>query len=238
MMRVANLQAVPRKGKKNNESKTATHDATNVATIMLKHIPVFPARKIVKGLLYNDSYISATSTSGVLASYVYSANGLYDPNITGTGHQPMGFDQMMLFYEQYTVISSTISVTAASGTTGSTSKVALYLSPDATSLTSFSRVIENGLAKICILDPPIYGTTAHNKMDLNCDCVKYFGHKDADALVANPQMAGDVSNNPGEQVYYIIAQQEFTESGNNTVVYLVSIAFDVIFWEPKKLTAS
>lgn len=43
------------------------------------------------------------------AEYTYGANCLYDPNISGTGHQPLGFDQMMAFYSRYRVLSSKFS---------------------------------------------------------------------------------------------------------------------------------
>lgn len=41
----------------------------------------------------------------------FGANGLYDPDITGTGHQPMYFDNYAALYRQYRVTRSKISVT-------------------------------------------------------------------------------------------------------------------------------
>lgn len=50
---------------------------------------------------------------GVTASntYQFSANGMYDPDITSTGHQPMYFDNYASVYQRYHVKYSTISVT-------------------------------------------------------------------------------------------------------------------------------
>lgn len=42
--------------------------------------------------------------------YDFKANGLYDPNTTGFGHQPYGFDQWSALYRTYHVISSSVSV--------------------------------------------------------------------------------------------------------------------------------
>ncbi len=60
-------------------------------------------------LAYAD-YFSINPTTGAPATYVFSCNGLYDPNITGTGHQPHGFDQLMQNYKNYQVLSSSIEV--------------------------------------------------------------------------------------------------------------------------------
>ena len=40
----------------------------------------------------------------------FVANGAFDPNLTGVGHQPRGFDQFMAGYETFTVTGSKISV--------------------------------------------------------------------------------------------------------------------------------
>jgi len=69
----------------------------------------FP-QKMVMTHKYCDK-VQLTSTLGVITNYLFSTNGLYDPNITGTGHQPAYFDQMTPIYNNYTVIMSRIKVT-------------------------------------------------------------------------------------------------------------------------------
>lgn len=53
--------------------------------------------------------VGVTITNG-LGSHVFSCNGLYDPDITGTGHQPMYFDQLMALYDHYNVYGSKIEI--------------------------------------------------------------------------------------------------------------------------------
>jgi hypothetical protein len=60
-------------------------------------------------LSYAD-YFSMNPTPGGPVSYLFVCNGLFDPNFTGTGHQPYGFDQLMANYAHYQVLSSTIEV--------------------------------------------------------------------------------------------------------------------------------
>lgn len=54
--------------------------------------------------------ITLTSTTGVTQAFRWKANGMYDPNHTGTGHQPMFFDQLGAIYNHFTVIASKIRV--------------------------------------------------------------------------------------------------------------------------------
>ena len=69
----------------------------------------FPQSKLVK-MRYVDSNLTLDPGAGLITSSVYSANSLYDPDITATGHQPMGFDQWSKIYRRYTVLSSKITV--------------------------------------------------------------------------------------------------------------------------------
>ncbi len=67
-------------------------------------------KKTVVKLRYVDT-ISIDPGVAAIASHDFLANGLFDPDNTGTGHQPLGFDQMTLMYNQYRVLSSKIKVT-------------------------------------------------------------------------------------------------------------------------------
>jgi len=64
-------------------------------------IGAFPNTKTLN-LRYVENF---TLNPGVLGSSVnvFSMNGLFDPNISGTGHQPMFFDNYMAIYGQYRV---------------------------------------------------------------------------------------------------------------------------------------
>ncbi len=51
-----------------------------------------------------DEVIDFTLATTVGGQYVFKLNGMFDPNTTGTGHQPYGFDQMLNIYQRYCVL--------------------------------------------------------------------------------------------------------------------------------------
>lgn len=69
----------------------------------------FPDRSTQR-LKYVD-FIQLDPATLVPAFWNFCANGLYDPNQTGVGHQPMGFDQYATLYNHYHVMESYIKVT-------------------------------------------------------------------------------------------------------------------------------
>jgi len=69
-----------------------------------------PDRLYVK-LVYREQ-LSWTTASGNLGDNVYRGNSIFDPDLTGTGGQPMGFDQWAAFYFSYTVLGSKIEVSS------------------------------------------------------------------------------------------------------------------------------
>jgi hypothetical protein len=202
--------------------------------------PVFQQSKRVT-LRYVETALSCTGTTGAVGGYVFSANGLFDPNITGTGHQPMGFDQMMLLFEQATVLSSKASFTVYNGSAANISMgVALYLSPDTTILSNFGRTVEAGNCNYRLLAP--INTPGNFVQDLNmsCDVRRYFGRtRQKRGLLNDDDLFTTSAANPVEQVYFILSAEDII-SGANTVVadFTVNIEYDVVFWEPRKLTQS
>lgn len=73
--------------------------------------------KLVTNLSYHSNYTTgAGGAAGAMTVRIYNAGGLYDPDYSGTGHQPLGFDQIMPMYDHYVVLGATIMVKAAPGT--------------------------------------------------------------------------------------------------------------------------
>lgn len=66
---------------------------------------VFPRRTIRK-LIYHDGYTVTSST--IQTQVIRSA--LNDVNFTGTGHQPMGFDQLIAIYNSHRVKAMSVTV--------------------------------------------------------------------------------------------------------------------------------
>jgi len=209
----------------------------NAQTALLLSTPLFPA-STRRRLFYHEHDLGFTVTSGVPSGYVFSANGMFDPNITGTGHQPLGFDQMMLLYEQYTVVASKITVNLLNSNTTALSRGCIYLSPDATILSDPNRAMENGQITSVILFPNVTFLSCKS-MNLDCNVPMYFGRSTNPRTIVNdPELFGTAAANPTEQVYFVISAWD--PFGANTLGYFfdVTIEYDAIFWEPRKLTES
>lgn len=78
----------------------------NALPLKVPSVP-FPRTKIVK-LPYSE-LISLSEDAAGYGSYTWLANSLYDPNFTGTGHQPRYYDELvgpvaLTPYNAYTVI--------------------------------------------------------------------------------------------------------------------------------------
>jgi hypothetical protein len=102
-----------RKGKKYKASVPRTlGNNTNLYKYKAVMTPLPSTQKVM--LKYSD-FLSFTP-NGAPTNYIYSCNNLYDPNVTGVGHQPRGFDQLMALYDHFVVISAVAEVTFYNGT--------------------------------------------------------------------------------------------------------------------------
>ncbi len=72
----------------------------------------FPLRYLCR-LRYAQTKLYTTGASGVSGTEnAFSLNSLYDPDITGVGHQPYGFDQVAALYSNYLVTAVDIQIRA------------------------------------------------------------------------------------------------------------------------------
>lgn len=86
------------------------------SSALVWHGSPFP-REYPTQITFSDN-VTLTSTSGAPASYLWSINSLYDPNVTGTGGQPRYFDTLCgangtaAPYYNYRVFASKIRIQA------------------------------------------------------------------------------------------------------------------------------
>lgn len=224
-------------------SQPTAASTRNAEQVALYKTPLWPASKLIKNQLYYDDNFTLTGISGVMATHVFSANGLYDPDFTGSGHQPIGFDQIISSYNHYSVIRSKITIGFVNNSSYAV-RAGIYLSPDGTPITNERQLMENGLVKHVILDakggastdPGVSGRV--KTVTLDCDVRKYFGKQRYSQLM-EANYTGDAASNPQDGVYFMVfAYSSHTGSANSQVLFDVTLSYDSIYSEPRKLTLS
>jgi hypothetical protein len=190
-------------------------------------------------MLYYDSRFEHSTVGGVMTVAYFRANDLFDPQAAAGGHQPIGFDQAMLFWNQFCVFSSKISVTFMSNTLQAV-RVGIFISPDTVAPASFIDLMENGLLRTTVIQGDGGTTGAANNLktiSLSCDNVKYFDTK-RENYFSNPNFIGTVAASPVEMCYFGVFTYDFTGANNYDVFYDVTLSYDARFQEPRKIPHS
>ena len=189
------------------------------------------SKKSVRTLHYTE-LVSVSVASG-FGSYVVSCNGMYDPNITGVGHQPMGFDQLMALFNHYQVIRSSCSFTTVTNFQANDTLVeVLLVAPEA----STSHVSAD-IATACERQGAVSlvssaGENMRRPVRKTWRATEYFDTKNVGL-----SLRGTASANPTEQSYYqyFVFDQNL---GTYGLTVKVDIWFTAEFWEPVAFASS
>lgn len=179
-------------------------------------------------LKYTAEVQFATDGSG-FGYYQFSCNGLYDPDTTGVGHQPLGFDQLMAIYNHYHVVASKMKVTGIR--TGATNNLitTVYIDDDTTVSASTVETMAERPGARTVTSWPAEGLFKSATIAYNAQAM--FGGE----TFGNDSLQGTVSANPTEGAFYTIG---CSASGSSNVDYFVEITYDCIFSELKSLSGS
>lgn len=190
----------------------------------------FPRNKSVT-LRYNACVVVDPAAGGI-ATYQFRLNSINDPDLTGTGHQPMGHDQWAQYYNHYVVLSTKFNIKAGSGAPGIPMIYGYHISDDSSVPATLQEFAEQGLGNYAM------HTAGGEAIELKGSWAakKFFNVvdvKDNDDLGAlfntNPAEEGiltlytgscDANENPPKQNFFV------------TIDYRVSLA------EPKDLPGS
>ncbi len=191
-------------------------------------------RQIIK-LNYMEEF-ALDPGSGLADTHVFSANGIFDPNITGVGHQPMGFDEWIVMYDHITVIASKIEFTLWSHVTGSLGQgvMGVALTDSATVAATKEILVERGDSTY-----RAYGSVTSGASPLKITkyfgTKKFFGVKDLlDATIYR----NTVSSNPSEQAFYHCWQGAANGQDGAGLSCMAKITYLCVCNEPRALAQS
>ena len=201
-----------------------------------------PAKKLVR-LRYCDE-IRLDPVAGGIATYNFSANGMYDPDITAVlGHQPLYFDQYMANYDHFTVIGSKIKVTAVPTGNGMSSQqvplaFGVNLSDDTTfQYTSLAQIIESNQNKGMWRSANNVLTGANTKGKAPLITRKFSAKKFFQNALADSNK-GTVATNPSDQAYYQIWACSVDSNDPSPTVFMVELEYIALLTEPKFIARS
>lgn len=185
----------------------------------------------LKNKLTYATWASVTCSLGAYSQYIFSCNGLYDPDFTATGHQPLYFDQLMTIYNHYTVTASTISVSILAPP-GAEMGCVLFKDDDATSgVTETAQAIERaGCVYMAVETTNLPGT---NVLRNRWTSKSVFP---GDPL-SRDELQGDATKNPAEQTFFIIGvENRLLETTQYR--FVVKIEYEAVFDELKSIAQS
>ena len=188
-------------------------------------------------LIYND-VIQFTSSTGLLNSHLFRCNSIYDPDYTGTGHQPFLSDTWAGMYNHVTVKGARIKVRWMNGAGETAIDVPAYVGVylgDGTTVpySSASTFIESQKGDVKLIKSDgSYPTTSCNfslKKFYNIDDVKdnyyRFGHS-----TSTPTPPSDVA--------YFIVWLQAVGSHTATLTADITISYIVEYSEPRDVASS
>ncbi len=184
----------------------------------------------------SDPFVLNPGVGGTAATHIFSCNGLFDPDITGVGHQPSGFDELMTMFDHYTVIGAKARLTFRSIDSGNAQFVGVRMSGDVTLQGDHRVILENGQTKYRLIAKATdSGSATIADISMSVNVGKYLRRS---KIMSDPDMKGSVAANPAEQCYFHAwcAPQEALDSSG--VRCTAVIDYVAILHEPKTLALS
>lgn len=192
---------------------------------------------IPKSLVKKFRYVTDVAIDpvgpGIMSSYIFRANSMYDPDFTSTGHQPYGYDQYVpTLYNHSTVLGSKITCVFSLGNPAVYNAqnnliCGISLLDDTTAQTNPSLVREQG--GYCSWTM-ITNAIAPRKRSLKYSAKKFHGVKD---VKDNQQLSHTSASNPAEGAFYHIwcCPPAYNVDAQNVLVQVI-IEYVALLQEP------
>jgi len=164
---------------------------------------------------------------------VFNLSSLFDPDTTGTGHQPIGFDQMMPLYDHYTVHAAEVVVHMTSNDATYGQLCAVALSDTSSTPSNMGTAIENGRCTYQILGPR-GGCKDTVTLRIAVSQSQFFKR---DVFDGDKYM-GTSSTSPSDAIFCHVGLQGYASTDTNGAYVWTEIVYHARLSEPKLLAES
>lgn len=191
--------------------------------------------KFVTKLRYAELGLSVNPGAGLVAEYLFRANDVFDPNYSGTGHQPRGFDQLMPLYNHFTVLGSKATFRVSNDASDLSLTTFLTLQGEATTQLNPIDLMER-------MDVLTRQTAGKKTGGQNTTLIKGFSTKkffSKSNVLDDTSLRGDVSSSPSEVAYYhfgVVSSDGVADP--LAITFSVVIDYIVCFHEPNDVASS
>lgn len=192
-------------------------------------------------LRYAETFTLTTGTAGVIGTVqTMTLNNCYDPNQTGIGHQPYGFDQVTPYYGYYLVRRTRWRLLAT--TIGSSAEVCLayqiFPAVSGVSIASISTDAATEKSTVTTLPVGPSGNDRARMIQGAVDMYKVFGITPAQYSDNLDQYGSSVTTGPAVGAYLEFGIGSYSGAAGTSLSVQVVLDFDVEFYQPKTLPQS
>lgn len=207
--------------------KTASYFRSNDPRPLLS---LFSKQRTVS-MRYCDVINLSQLASGLNTSHFFRMNSCFDPDYTGGGHQPLGFDEYMTHYQHFTVLNARIKATALINGSQVAGILTVRQASEATAIANPFTCMEQPTSRVRYL-PSGTGTSVAGIVSAG-NLSQILGQD----VRQDSTNAGSSSSNPNEDYFWEIAASGQTGAAASLSV-IIEIDYRVMLHEPKQLLGS
>lgn len=199
-----------------------------------------PLPQTFRTTLHYAQYYSLNPDALNISVQTFRLNGIQDPDFTGVGHQPRGFDELTQFYGRYTVVGCNTQVHLMNSLSqplimAFVTYPALTTPPTPLTGTLWREVGEYPKGNIAYRAQP--AGTSNNQMVIrkSANMAQLLGVSD---ILSEADAGAVVSGNPNKSVHGSVWVGAATTDDLGTVVICVKLSYDVVFQYLQQLQSS
>lgn len=215
-----------KKGKKQDQANVVA----NAGYQMYGRVPNTPLPTKLKVNLRFAQNISLNPNVTGVATQVYRANDLYDPDFTGVGNQPRGFDQLMTLYDHFVVIGSKITVMMHPDGYTNSMFLAINLKDSSSADNNQITTLESSFTSYGMVSPEGPPITM-----VQTFAPSFLGRT---SPLSDPDLKGSDSSSPNEQAFFHVVWASPAATDEGAAAGIAVIEYTAMLIEPKRPSQS